>query len=362
MAATRIIYRFDGLLDIAVTRAVPAWLRLNADGTVSERTASQTLGDIGAASSTHAANHAAGGTDPICYHSDTAPLTAEPGQKWLQTSTGREYEYFGGAWVEVASGPALDLSGYLTTADAEVVHPVNLLYNIHRLQDIDTFTGNNSGTTGASNSRSGTVATGWGRTIITSAANGFVATGSASIYTLRSNIPAAVAFRAAFVNSSGTPTVTTSRIRCVVGDAASGAPPNAATDPVSARGFGFEIYWSTVRSRMEIRLFAHDGTTLSYDTNNLVFDNGYTKERDYIVSSDGAGLVRLYLTAAMGPADIPTVPVLVASLSGGPTGSANNLAGPAISILTINDGTNVPDYDAFSSVSRARILLNYPTI
>ena len=78
-----------------------------------------TGGGGGGAPSEHAANHAAGGTDPICYHSDTAPTTAEPGQKWLQTSTGREYEYFGGAWVEVASGPALDLSGYLTTEYAE---------------------------------------------------------------------------------------------------------------------------------------------------------------------------------------------------------------------------------------------------
>ena len=79
----------------------------------------------GGAPSEHASNHAAGGTDPICYHSDTAPTTAEPGQKWLQTSTGREYEYFGGAWVEVASGPALDLSGYLTTEDAGT--PYNLI-------------------------------------------------------------------------------------------------------------------------------------------------------------------------------------------------------------------------------------------
>ena len=71
-------------------------------------------GGGGGAPSEHASNHAADGTDPICYHSDTAPLTADLGQKWLQTTTGREYEYFGGAWVEVASGPALDLSGYLT--------------------------------------------------------------------------------------------------------------------------------------------------------------------------------------------------------------------------------------------------------
>jgi hypothetical protein len=48
MGAFRIFSRFAELLDIKVTRAAAAWLRLNADGTVSERTAAQTLSDIGA--------------------------------------------------------------------------------------------------------------------------------------------------------------------------------------------------------------------------------------------------------------------------------------------------------------------------
>lgn len=51
MGANRIFSRFAELLDIAASRAAVAWLRLNADGTVSERTAAQTLGDLGAASS-----------------------------------------------------------------------------------------------------------------------------------------------------------------------------------------------------------------------------------------------------------------------------------------------------------------------
>jgi hypothetical protein len=48
MIAQRVIYYFRDLLDIKATRAASAWLRLNTDGTVSERTAAQTLGDIGA--------------------------------------------------------------------------------------------------------------------------------------------------------------------------------------------------------------------------------------------------------------------------------------------------------------------------
>jgi len=58
MSAFRIFSRFAELLDINVTRAAAAWLRLNADGTVTERTAAQVLSDIGGAASSHAASHA----------------------------------------------------------------------------------------------------------------------------------------------------------------------------------------------------------------------------------------------------------------------------------------------------------------
>ena len=54
MSAFRIFSRFAELLDINVTRAAAAWLRLNADGTVTERTAAQVLSDIGGAASSHA--------------------------------------------------------------------------------------------------------------------------------------------------------------------------------------------------------------------------------------------------------------------------------------------------------------------
>ena len=48
MGAFKIFSRFAELLDIKVTRSAPAWLRLNADGTVSQRTAAETLADLGA--------------------------------------------------------------------------------------------------------------------------------------------------------------------------------------------------------------------------------------------------------------------------------------------------------------------------
>ena len=55
MAAFRIFSRFAELLDINVARATASWLRLNTDGTVSERTGAQTLADIGAATAAQGA-------------------------------------------------------------------------------------------------------------------------------------------------------------------------------------------------------------------------------------------------------------------------------------------------------------------
>jgi len=51
MSAFRIFSRFADLIDINVTRAAAAWLRLNADGSVTERTAAQTLADVGGVAS-----------------------------------------------------------------------------------------------------------------------------------------------------------------------------------------------------------------------------------------------------------------------------------------------------------------------
>lgn len=50
MAASRIFARLAELLDVNVTRAAAVWLRLNADGSTSQLTAAETLGDLGAAS------------------------------------------------------------------------------------------------------------------------------------------------------------------------------------------------------------------------------------------------------------------------------------------------------------------------
>lgn len=47
MSAFKIFNRFSQLLDINVTRAAAAWLRLNADGTTSQLTISEMQGELG---------------------------------------------------------------------------------------------------------------------------------------------------------------------------------------------------------------------------------------------------------------------------------------------------------------------------
>ena len=58
MAASRIFSRLAELLDVQVNRAAAVWLRLDETGEVSQRTAAETLGDLGAASTTALAGKA----------------------------------------------------------------------------------------------------------------------------------------------------------------------------------------------------------------------------------------------------------------------------------------------------------------
>jgi len=77
MGAIRIFSRFAELLDIAVSRAAVSWLRLNADGTVSERTAAETVADLGI--------EASATNDTISIQSGN--FTAANGKRYAVTAT-----------------------------------------------------------------------------------------------------------------------------------------------------------------------------------------------------------------------------------------------------------------------------------
>ena len=89
------------------------------------------------------------------------------------------------------------------------------------------------------------------------------------------------------------------RLRLMMG----GALPQSAqyyanADPLTTRGFGAEFYWSTTNSRTEVRLFGHNGTTISYTTGVPYTSSGFTSN-GIILAKTGTNL-SLYWSSAPG--------------------------------------------------------------
>jgi hypothetical protein len=103
------------------------------------------------------------------------------------------------------------------------------------------------------------------------------------------NVPVAFAFGGFFL----APTDTNSVIRFVVGEVGSGAPALASADALAARGWGFEIYWSTSNSRVECRMFSHNGTTYT-TSSGVAITVGTNRFNSFIAASDGAGVTKLF--------------------------------------------------------------------
>ena len=105
----------------------------------------------------------------------------------------------------------------------------------------------------------------------------------------------AFAFQAYIAIGSGS----NCRLRLMMG----GALPQSAqyyanADPLTTRGFGAEFYWSTTNSRTEVRLFCHNGTTISYTTGVPYTSSGYTSN-GIILAKTGTAL-SLYWSSAPG--------------------------------------------------------------
>ena len=149
------------------------------------------------------------------------------------------------------------------------------------------------------------------------------------------------------------------KLRITVGDSdAAGTPPplgNAAA--LSARGFGAECYWSTANSRNEIRLFAHNGTTLVYGT-AIAFDGSWTKVSHLIIASDGAGRINLYLAESVsGVLARPTLQTTASIATGGPTSGSYGQTG-AVTVASVAHGVNVPTGDSFYVHKTSMLALN----
>jgi hypothetical protein len=217
--------------------------------------------------------------------------------------------------------------------------------------------GGNSGT-GSSQGRSGSTATGWGRQIITSTAMRPSASGG---ITMKGDIPIAVAFFGAIDVSQ---TTNGSKVRIIVGDTGNttGTPPRfGGQDALLARGFGAEVYWSTANARQEIRLFAYGASGYVVST-GAAFLNTFQGSHTIVVSSDGLGNIRLYGHTTGSSFAIPQRPVLLASLSGGPSGSAL-LGGSHVTVVAVNEGTVAPTTgDALASIVRTKVVINQLSI
>lgn len=191
--------------------------------------------------------------------------------------------------------------------------------------------------TGGANLNSGTSTSGYGRITIASIVTTVAPNSGAGI---DYDCPLALA-----VFGSFNVTDANHLIRIIVGGN-SGAPAAASANAISGRGFGVEF--SFQNSRVECRLFCHDGTTYStsaYNGAQIAENFGMT---NLIVSSDGIGNISLdasfKATNSFASQEGMPVPSRILTLTGGPTGFASGGAGGGgyIDIAATNSATNAP--------------------
>ena len=242
-----------------------------------------------------------------------------------------------------------------TDANSAMTRGLALAEEAFNLHNYGFGVNSNGGTQGAgsSQSRSGSTATGYGRTVITSNA---MRSGASGGITMLANVPiAATIFGSADVAASLNGGV----IRLIVGDpggSAAVAPRFGGQDALVARGFGAEIFYSTANTRQEIRLFAHNGT--SYVTSaGVAFPNAFTGMHTVLVSSDGLGTIKLFAFTSSGSFAAPQRPTLYATLTGGPSGNFN-LGGSFITVVCVNEGTVAPTTrDAIFDTVRSKFIV-----
>lgn len=137
------------------------------------------------------------------------------------------------------------------------------------------------------------------------------------------------------------------RIRFFIGGANGTLPPYANEQPISGRGWGWELFYSATNARHEIALFAHDGTTfvrtdgLSGRSNPIAGPTSINQICSMIIGINASGLVSLWanIPTSDGRATRPSAtPVL--TLAGGPTsGNYGTFGGICCSAVAQSTGT-----------------------
>lgn len=130
-------------------------------------------------------------------------------------------------------------------------------------------------------------------------------------------------------------------MRVVCGDAGSAAPPAFGSNRLTARGFGFVVYYSTTNARREVKLFAHDGTTYVESASGVAIQalSPSSWVQNLILSTNGAGTIKLFTgvnaSGNTGGKRTDSTPIL--TLSGGP--STGTFGGPYLSTIIVNSAT-----------------------
>jgi hypothetical protein len=126
----------------------------------------------------------------------------------------------------------------------------------------------------------------------------------------------------------------------VVGEVGSGSPIALGSNPLGGRGFGFRMFYSVANARNELQLFAHNGTTYS-ESSAIAMASTSSPVMTVVLSSDGAGNVKLLLGTPVSPIWQHVRPSLtpVLSLSTGP--SSGNLW-QAFASHIVRNGSTAP--------------------
>ena len=230
------------------------------------------------------------------------------------------------------SGNTASPNGTITTIGDE-------LWSLHRVRKIGAFLFGNTGTSsvaaesgarGGAAVNSGSSTSGYGRATLAHAFNQASSSGGG----IRFNKAVSVAVVAGIKGGASA----TSLTRLVVGGNG-GVPATANADALAVVGFGVEFRFFS-GDDCECQLFAHNGTTYATSGWSGAIAGGLNRMTAFIVASDGAGNIALYLSYGTGAAGRPSSTAIL-TLAGGPT-TQGNTTNNRIDWIATNDSTGSP--------------------
>jgi hypothetical protein len=145
----------------------------------------------------------------------------------------------------------------------------------------------------------------------------------------------------------------TSELRLVIGDSGSGAPPAIGSNAVAGKAFGLRIYYSAANSRIEGKLFTHDGTTYA-ESSAIAFtanDSVNGKLQNVVISTNGAGTIKLFYSPnnTTNSGGVRSSDAAALTLAGGP--ASGTLVGQHAVLLILNAATPPTSQSAIRQIN-----------